>query len=647
MVQGVDNAKSNSIPVCGAEGDPLAKHYTDEAGPYEYRAAIDRSDNSLVLLGSDTGVDGALLMEPTNDHLVQMNSMGYSTCQRIDRYREGQYAFFVRIGKLDPKANDGPWSGGISTCTSSQFVKRAMMAPGAEQGTSRPAFIPANAIPQPDHRNPTADEAQMLAVKAMEFGGSSVCQKRIDNGGDGYGLFLAMSEPVLGEFERMDQSRDLGATMSNRDAMLAMMPADYSQCLPSRANFEMDIGMQQEVFDIQKRCEKDAVLDGKYMDAMALAEDMFRAAGMNPYEDQFEATVENIAFAMSHGMTGEYIRSFFESCYEVYDAAPETLSAFEACICLIVAMNLDMGNSAIGGISKDAKHFLPAIIFSILSGELRVETKRESDAVMYPLAYAYYDPSANVMRFPPQGTQIPISAKMMAIVHEGYHAYQDMRREKLRNREAELQAYAIGVRTVALLSSEIEDPLSDDCIKAMRMGRDYKKFQCEQYAANLDCLEFPDDVVRSQYDDCTAANESIDAWTKIVSLGAVDPERVADPGLFRDYLETFNFMMFNSMALFMNMMLQDGKVQYSQSFVDSGSIQEGYYGAFRNMPFGTPDSGAATSAYLNQFWNVAATAYLTDRAAWQDMIRDFFSRKFDLRSALSASSYVFDGIGDM
>jgi hypothetical protein len=337
----------------------------------------------------------------------------FCACKEPDPKTKGQDAvYFLSSEKLDPGGRKQRYSPSIPKCDAS-LRRRALV----DKKSGQPYSIHRNAIPPQDFTDPSNTQAKSLPQYFGKFGAVGLCQDKITN--SRHALFWILEDPM----KYLDDKVIAGASGDKSQELRKRLPEVMTSCTPVKENEELRLDLEDAVSKLRKEREErglDAQI--RMIKAPQIANQLVLKSGF-PYmnDDQRYFLEGAVALGMQFGIDTDDIFQIAKSIFTQAENAEQFIYGVSTIIALRIARELNWINRSKGGLSSDTDAVIESVEKAITNGliSLKILDRDNADAGTYEMLQ-------DRISFQPIDKKIVMISMFLVLLHESYHAYQDI-----------------------------------------------------------------------------------------------------------------------------------------------------------------------------------------------------------------------------
>lgn len=380
----------------------------------------------------------------------------HKVCKLPDKKNKGEHVLFLTFkNKLSQGGSTKPYPSKIPQCKSSGLFLRAVKYPTYEDEPFVSFARDATSYLAPLWEDPSVGSEEMKEYIRYRkwIKAEGICQKKISN--ERYGLFWQFKA------DRYKRERPINSkiVIDKAKGEEYVLSEDLKRCAADAVSAEENahyafLARSAHVYrrGIEKEREDLAV---RQFVADELEPEI---TNMLPEKQVSKKEImllrEILAFGLENGLSVEEILSDASMLSEKSLSNEELIYALWTTISLRVAQRLHDKNLANGGISKDFHLFAETTIAAVL--DMRIKSRERSPKdYMKISSFAFYDTRKNEIVYPYYDPDTTFASMFEAIIHECYHAYEDMTKQNPTLLETERRAYRRGRKAMILLNREL------------------------------------------------------------------------------------------------------------------------------------------------------------------------------------------------
>ncbi|MFA4972048.1 MAG: hypothetical protein WC683_05500 [bacterium] len=555
-------------------------------------------------------------------------------CTYPDALNPGEDAFYTILPKpLSRGGRNQPYPDSVPKCTVGQTLARIISKPDRETDTHAPTWSHAMSFMAPGWKEIEDDEVEELLKHHDDPSGvGMICQKRISNSPERYGLFWFLNYDPLGELEAKPLRGGLEGLLMAEKHIRKILPEAMERCQPTADEIKTMYGMSEsaaKILDEHIKAGWDPILKEKV--APAVVDEIVKMHDIGRMKLSQKKILEDIvSFGIQHGVDEEDILGMATDLTE-RDTGLETLVyGIATIVSLRVAKSFNTSPLGEGLISGDLEPFVDAVEAAIRNGRISIRTKSERDVPMSNLVYAYYNSDDNEITFPPLNGNFNTTAIFGTIVHECYHAYQDMNHDNRPLVEIERAAHERDIKATNLLLNAGAIMSESDILTLSDYQQTGTAYALAVQANTLRCMGVPEKVVektKTTYSDANNFYMDYQGEVMLEMLGLQDGTSINS---FYSFFSLQNYLTVEKNIMDASM-IKHGKhyetmktmgiskeemadaredIEYARVDMDDGYFEPTYAGSVE------------ASKYLNLSSDLAAYTYYWDRDTWGKIMEE-------------------------
>jgi len=642
-----ENLNNSALPVCR---DDYEGHLYRAIFPYSVieQGSLPESD-----IAEPTGYDMAILDGYYSPDLI---------CRIPDPKGKGADRIFLGFPfAFDIGGQDHPYPDSVPACDEADTLYRAAFAfPANRKNSELPVLLPLHedALISPEWVPITDEDVDefddYLAISDMK----AICQKKISDDPERHGIFLVEKDPAdmgFDPFERISdevQSNDIDSQIAIYRETIEAMPRELRKCASSASDLIHMIEWGEDIREMRSAAD-DIQGDPYVRDVLSprLALRLIEDADLFDVGRDEIFTLENIvSFAIEGGLGEEELGDIAVRLSGVYSNTQKTIYGLFAIASLRIAKALHLLHEERGGISDDFVEFTDSIERAIADGRISVRVQSIRDNMRTPNALAFYQNDTNAIVFPQIISGTSPSAYFESIVHECYHAFQDMNHRITTTLGLEEEAYTRATRA-ALLMDSVRDFHTNPLIQiAESENIEFADMLFESSLRTMECHGVPREIIERTRDFKAVSNEAQMNWRHAVESNLLLGTVYDEAALFADFYRLANYETILSNYGNQSMLSLGYEYDSCVDFAGAKACNERFLSAFESHEPGyrvfpeTAEGASEARDFLFSESYIMASVFYADRQLWGEMN---FDEPFDRESAMDAllmSAKQFDGI---
>lgn len=557
--------------------------------------------------------------------------------------------FLIFPFKFDVGGQDHPYSDSIPDCDEADTLFRAAAAtpltPDGEKSGPMLLVLHEEALISPKWLPITDENVDQLGKHLSSINIDSICQKRISDEPERYGVFFVERAPMKTDpFEKISDkagSNDFDSHMALYESIIQATPRALRTCIMPVEDI-IHIGRWNEALR-ELRLMADASAGDFYIRdilAPALTWELIEDAALVDMNDAQVSTLEAIvSFGIEGGLAEEEIGDIAARLSNTYSDSQKVVYGLFAAVSLRVANKLHLLNEGNGGISDDFADFSESIEKAITDGRVNITVQSARDNFKNPSALAIYRGWVNEIVFPPLDSGASPAAFFESIVHECYHAYQDMKGVEMTALESEEGAYTRGFKAELLLNSARgfdADPLMGVLNSE---SLEYANALDEWSYKTMECQNIPPEAMEMMREFKSEMAEAQINWRHAVQSNLLSGTDYDEHGFFVEFFRIANYDIVTSIHA--NRALYSKGYEYDACVDSKGveacnseflSIVDSYENGYRVFPETAEGAEEVRDFLYSQAYAMSA-AFYADKQLWAKM---FIYETFDRDSAMDA-----------
>jgi len=580
------------------------------------------------------------------DHICRLPAPNGKGADRI---------FMVFPHEFGIGGQDHPYSGSVPACDDSETLFRAAAAVPAGKEYSMLLPLHEKALISPDWVPITDDNVGEIEKYLSSVGLEGICQKRISEDPERYGIFFVEKDDAgtkSDPYERISDeanSNDIYLQIATYAKTVESMPRALRSCsMPAMDYLRMTV-WGESIRELQLLASE---LSGGFyiVDALApeLAYELIEGADLFGIgEPEIDTLKRIVSFGIEGGLCEAEISEIASRLARTYSDSKEVIYGLFAVTSLRIAKGL---HSESGGISEDFVDFSESVEGAIIDGRIRIRIQSMRDIMRSPSAFAVYLPLQNEIVFPPLDSGASPELYFGTIVHECYHAYQDMNELSATVLEMERAAHSRGTRAEILLKAAGitgSNPISE---LAAQESTEYADALAELTRSAAKCQGTPDELLELYSDFKTLSMEAYANWEYAVRANLLEGADLDEDGLFEEFYRFANYEVVagreSSMALLSVGYDYDQCVDaYGEDFCNSKFLPdpEDYNTDYLVFP-ATADGARKALEALRYQAHLFASAFYADRELWKEIALIEDLDRESVMDALLQKKSQYDGI---
>jgi len=480
-----------------------------------------------------------------------------------------------------------------------------------------------------------------------------LCQQELPVNPDHYGLFWVMQQNPFSAYRNNENPATARSVMEARRDLQSALPEDVARCEPTDQDSERIISWEEGLSGLYREILLSRFDPFVMADAPFVANRLVMEVSLYDInEDQETALQDTVAFALQNGIPEDELLDLSSELYSTWDNTDQFIYKLATIISLRVARQLHMANLENGGIYQDFNEFAQSIEDAIIDRGIGVHIMTVSDRVRSPTAVAFYSHKSDNLTFKPLDKNVFIPALFGTLLHECYHAYQDLQARPLTILETEEPAYEITAKADFLLSWSLFMEHDSGMEYYIEQRRQLEIFKSQVVGQRNACLGTPASAILFMREIMSERSWWYKAWNTAIRFELMGFYDLQTEGLFHENYAISNY---NSVTQRLNSKwfvnigrdYNLGRLDGTEMTLEEANsrLKELRNGIYINDA-GTKDRYEAVLRYLDEAARLTNIFYFANRDLWTEFKGEEVDFMFisDISEALLYQSYDFNGI---
>lgn len=579
-------------------------------------------------------------LDQYNEFVPTLMQNGYvQVCRSEEEIQPGAHALFSLRPRVQMSAGaqitaqpemggiENLYSNSIPLCTGGMEIERVVLIESNQNTDVRSVDLGVDpyAVYGLPWRDPRPEEISDVGKYMEDAGAVAFCQLPVTQNPVRYGLFWVMKPDPLSAFDSLSVATDAASQQRINEELMAALPEEFRKCMPSEEDAMQPYLMMEEYNRRLYELEMERIPPFVTEQASLMAIHVVNEAGLiDAQEKELKILTDILAQALEHNIPEEEVSRIASELSYRFDDTPGFIYGLITMISLRIGEILHYRNSVNGGIVRDYDLYAKSIEEAIMDGRIDLRVMSAAETIRTP-AGALYNPLFNEIGFPALNGYTSIATMIEPVLHECYHAWQDMKALPMTRGLLELEAHTMGKRAQMLLMGP--DTITEDSVLMDLFVRG-QTMQAESQKKNADCIAVSDSSLLLMNELMTETSEWVRAWQMALAAEIAGNQDMNSSFLFRKYHSITNYFMVNQFLMMESLFrayensksMRDLSPGEKDAFWQSVSVSIGDY--FKTVLMAVPgtfEQGAAALNFLSYSGYAGQLLFFADPDKYMEM----------------------------